>query len=82
MTRATLISLLQALCGLLALTDHKASRDLALLGICLANVHRGQHDGLSVLADRAALCLVGPEAIAFLVPIDGINWIINTSGAA
>jgi hypothetical protein len=41
MTRATLISLRQALCGLLALTDHKASRDLAILGICVADVHQG-----------------------------------------
>ena len=38
MRRGTLLSLRLALCGLLALTDHKASRDLALLGICMADI--------------------------------------------
>jgi hypothetical protein len=36
-----LLSLRIALCGLLASTDHKASRELALLGICLADIHLG-----------------------------------------
>jgi len=41
MHRTALITLRQALCGLLALTDHRASRDLALLGICIADILRG-----------------------------------------
>jgi hypothetical protein len=39
MSRTALIALRQALCYLLSLTDHKATRDLALLGICIADVH-------------------------------------------
>lgn len=40
-----LIYLRQALCFLLSLTDHKASRDLALLGICIVDAHMGaRHD--------------------------------------
>lgn len=39
MKRSPLITLHQALCLLLSLTDHRASRDLACLGICLIDVH-------------------------------------------
>jgi hypothetical protein len=39
MTRASLITLRQALCCLLSLTDHRASRELARLGICIADIH-------------------------------------------
>jgi len=39
MHRSPIIALRQALCYLLSMTDHKATRDLALLGICVADVH-------------------------------------------
>jgi hypothetical protein len=39
--RPALIPFRQALCGLLALTDHVASREMALLGICIADVLMG-----------------------------------------
>jgi hypothetical protein len=41
MKRVTLLSLRQALCELLSSTDHKASRDLACLGICLVDIRLG-----------------------------------------
>jgi hypothetical protein len=41
MRRSLILSLRLALCGLLATTDHKASRDLARLGICIADIYRG-----------------------------------------
>jgi hypothetical protein len=36
-----LIMLRQALCLLLSLTDHTASRELACLGICVVDAHLG-----------------------------------------
>lgn len=36
-----LINLRQALCVLLSLTDHRASRELACLGICLIDIQTG-----------------------------------------
>jgi hypothetical protein len=39
MSHTALIALRQALCWLLSMTDHNASRDLACLGICLADIH-------------------------------------------
>jgi hypothetical protein len=36
-----ILSLRQALCGLLAETDHKATRELAVLGICIADILLG-----------------------------------------
>jgi hypothetical protein len=39
MHRTAIIALRQALCYLLCQTDHKASRDLALLGICIVDAH-------------------------------------------
>ena len=41
MRRGTILSLRLALCGLLALTDHTATRHLALLGICTADIYLG-----------------------------------------
>jgi len=41
MRRGTILSLRLALCGLLALTDHKAARHMALLGICVADCYLG-----------------------------------------
>jgi hypothetical protein len=42
MTRSILLSFRHALCGLLALTDHAASREMALLGICIADIHMAE----------------------------------------
>jgi hypothetical protein len=36
-----ILALRQALCFLLSLIDHRASRELARLGICLADIHLG-----------------------------------------
>ncbi len=41
MRRGTIFSLRIALCGLLATTDHKATRYMALLGICVADCYLG-----------------------------------------
>jgi hypothetical protein len=41
MTPYNILQLRQAFCYMLSLTDHKASRELARLGICLADIYLG-----------------------------------------